>query len=135
MAGYADAIKGFTDLVSEWIEDKDLKSKLEFEGKKLEFELDKLLLTTKTTPKTDATIKIMLASRDIVIPMFRPVGAVLLAAFGAYCTTKGIVLPEYVQAMLFGSPLAYGASRHSSKKDEQKTKRVEISKEINWDEI
>ena len=123
---YESVINGFTGLISEFITDDDLKNKLDFEAKKLKFELDKTLLQTNTTPNVDAFVKIMIAMRDIIIPMFRPVGSAVMSCFGAYCIYAGIVLPESIQYLLFGSPLAYGVSRHLDKGNKQKTKREAI---------
>ena len=125
-APYESAITGAFSLISEWIDDDDLKAKLLFEEKKLKFELDKVLLNTNTTPKTDAFVKIMIATRDIIIPMMRPVGSLMLAGFGAYCLANNIVLPETIQVLLFGAPLGYGASRHAAKKEKEKTRRMKI---------
>ncbi len=58
-----------------------------------------------------------------------------MAVFGAYCVVNNIMIPEIIQVALFGSPLAYGASRHQSKKDTEKTSRAKIEKSIDWDEI
>ncbi len=126
MAAYDKAIEGITSLFSELITDDDLLAKLQFETDKLQFELDKALLQTTTTPRTDAFVKLMIATRDIIIPLFRPIGAMMMSMFGAWCISEGIVLSEGVQIALFGSPLAYGASRHNAKKDEQKTERAKV---------
>lgn len=126
--GYDAALKSFANLASELVTDDDLKAKLDFEAEKLKFELDKVLLQTTTTPKTDAFVKILIAVRDVVIPLLRPVGSLLMALFGAYCVTNGIELSETIQVALFGSPLAYGVSRHSAKKDEQLTERLKLKR-------
>lgn len=135
MAPYEQAISGITNLISEFISDDDLRAKLDFETEKLKFELDKVLLSTTTTPRMDAFIKLLIATRDIIIPLFRPAGSMAMACFGAYCVINNIIIPEVIQVALFGSPLAYGASRHQSKKDNQKTERVKIENKIDWDDI
>jgi len=135
MAIYEQAIEGITDLISEFITDDDLRAKLNFETEKLKFELDKALLSTTTTPRMDAFIKLMIASRDIIIPLFRPLGSIIMACFGAYCVVNNIMIPDVIQVALFGSPLAYGASRHAAKKEEQKTERAKIKDSMDWDEI
>lgn len=114
-APYEKAIEGFTGLVSEWITDDDLRAKLDFEGEKLRFELDKVLLSTTTHPRVDALVKILIALRDIVIPMLRPVGSMALAAFGAYCLSNDIELSDTLQVVLFGAPVGWGVSRHVEK--------------------
>ena len=135
MALYGEAIEGITNLISEFITDDDLRAKLDFETKKLEFELDKVLLSTTTTPRMDAFVKLLVATRDIIIPLIRPIASVAMACFAAYCTTENIPLPSYVQEALFGAPVLYGTSRHIAKKEEQKTKRVAIQQGIDWEEI
>ncbi len=129
MAIYEKAITGITDLVSEFITDDDLQAKLDFKVEKLRFELDKELLKSKTTPKVDALVKFMIALRDIILPLFRPLGSVALAGFGAYCVVEGIYLPEYIQVALFGSPLAYGAARGADKKRVEQTKQIQAQYE------
>lgn len=123
---YESAITGFTDLISEFITDDDLKNKLDFEAQKLKFELDKELLKTTTSPKIDALVKLLIATRDIIIPMLRPVGSIAMAGFGAYCATHDVVLSDTLQTLLFGAPLAYGASRHSDKANAHKTERARL---------
>jgi len=135
MAVYEKAIEGITNLISEYITDDDLIAKLNFETEKLKFELDKALLSTATSPRTDSFIKILIATRDIIIPLMRPVGSLAMASFAAYCTYKGIQIPEGIQYALFGAPLAYGASRHSGKKDEELTKRSSPIEKEKWDDI
>lgn len=124
---YENAISGITDLISEFITDDDLRAKLDFEAEKLRFELDKVLLNTTTSPKMDAFIKLLIATRDIILPMIRPIGSLLMALFGAYCVTEGIQLSEPIQYALFGAPLAYGASRHTDKANQHKTNRARLN--------
>lgn len=133
-APYESSLNGFFSLVSEWIDDDDLRAKLEFEKEKLKFELDKTLLGTSTTPKVDAFVKLLIATRDIIIPMMRPVGSLALAGFAAYCAANDIMLPDYVQVMLYGAPVGYGVSRHNDKKEKEKTKRAKIKQEELYDE-
>ncbi len=135
MAVYEKAIEGITNLISEYITDDDLVAKLNFETEKLKFELDKALLSTTTTPRMDAFVKLLIATRDIIIPLLRPLGSLAMACFAAYCAYKHIQLPEAIQYALFGAPLAYGTSRHANKKDEQKTQRAKIARTDNWDEM
>ncbi len=133
MAIYEKAIEGITSLLSEVIDDGDMRAKLDFEIEKLKFELDKALLSSTTTPKIDATVKLLIATRDIIIPMLRPVGSFAMAGFGAYCISEGIELSEPIQIALFGAPIGYGASRHAAKKDEQRTERAKVK--VDWDDI
>jgi len=132
-APYESAITSTFSFLSELVTDEDLKAKLEFEEAKLRFELDKTLLSTTTSPGMDSFVKLMIATRDIIIPLFRPLGSLLMAGFAAYCIAKGIMLPEYIQTMLFGAPLAYGTSRHVDKGNQQKIERSKI-KSSEYDE-
>jgi hypothetical protein len=123
-APYESAVTSVFSFFSELVTDDDLKAKLVFEEAKLRFALDQILLTTQTTPKVDAAVKVLMALRDIVIPMFRPLGAACMTAFGAYCMMNGIELSEPIQYLLFGAPIGYGVSRHVDKKEQQKTIRA-----------
>jgi hypothetical protein len=124
-APYSKAIEGVTNLLDQFIDDGDLRAKLDFEVQKLKFELDKLLLTTTTTPRTDSFVKILLAFRDIILPMLRPLGAAAMTSFAAYCSLEGIELDSGLQAILYGAFPAWGASRHVNKQNEQKTKQYQ----------
>ncbi len=137
MAAYEKAIEGITGLFSELITDDDLRSKLDFETDKLRFELDKELLKTTTSPNMDAFIKLMIAMRDIIIPLVRPLGSLAMALFGAWCIKNNIELSEPIQYALFGAPLAYGASRHTEKANKEKTirRKVKPVSAEEWDEI
>lgn len=126
MAIYEKAIEGITSLFSELITDDDLRAKLDFKVDQLRFELDKELLKTTTTPKMDAFVKLLIATRDIIIPLVRPIGSLLMALFGAWCISEGIVLSDALQVTLFGAPLAYGTSRHIDKTNKEKTRRRKI---------
>jgi len=110
---WESAAEGIIGLVSEFIEDPDKKAELNYKVKEM-------FLTSKTTPKIDAFVKLMMALRDVIIPMFRPLGSLGMAAFGAYCLTNNIVLPEYITAGLFGAPVAWGASRYKEKTEAMK---------------
>jgi len=135
MAAYEKAIEGITGLFSELITDDDLRAKLDFETEKLRFELDKVLLKTTTTPNMDAFVKLLIATRDIIIPLIRPLGSLLMALFGAWCISEGIELSEPIQYALFGAPLAYGASRHADKANKEKTRRREIQAKNDDDDL
>lgn len=122
---WESAINAVKDLAGEYIEDKDKRNELNFKLQELEFKLRESLLTTKTTPKTDAFVKILIAFRDIILPMLRPVGAACMTAFGMYCHYKGIPLDGATQVVMDGAFPAWGASRHvhKSREEEEKTKR------------
>lgn len=115
-----------TGLIDQFVEDKDLKNKLTHELQikmlTLKHTLDMALIQTKTTPKVDAFVKILFAIKDIIIPLFRPVGSIALAAFGGYCMTNGVELSDTLQIALFGQTGLYGYSRHQDKKQKNQLK-------------
>ena len=118
--------KPVTSIVDKLVLDKDKYAEIQLKKLELKSEAQALILSTTTTPTVDAWVKVLVTLKDVVIPLFRPVGSFAMAVFAGYCVTEGIELPEYVLAGLFGSPIAWGASRHSHKK-------AEIKKN-DWDE-
>lgn len=126
VSAVAEGVGKITDLISEFIEDPDKRNAISLEMAKLEHAIDVALLNTKTSPFVDGLVKILIATRDIIIPMLRPLGSFAMAGFGAYCAAEGIELPEYIQAALFGAPVAWGASRHAGKREAEKTQRAAI---------
>ena len=126
---WESVIDGFFGLAEEWIEDPDKKNEFNFKVKELEFKLRESLLTTKTTPKTDAFVKLLIAFRDIILPLLRPLGAFCMTLFGAYCHYKGIPMDGAMHAIFDGAFPAWGASRHVHKQKEQASKQ---KSEDNW---
>ena len=59
---WSKALNSVTDLISEFIEDPDKQAELKYK-------LSEALLRTTTTPKTDAFVKILIAFRDIILPL------------------------------------------------------------------
>jgi len=127
---WESAITGVKDLISEFIVDEDKKNQINYQIQELEFGLRENLLKTTTTPKVDAVVKLMIATKDVVIPMLRPVGAACMTAFGMYCHAKGISMETATQVIMDGAFPAWGASRHVAKKDELKVKK---SRKSSWD--
>jgi len=126
-APYEKAITGITGLFSELIDDDDLRAKLEFETDKLRFELDKVLLSTQTNPYVDGGVKVLIAIRDIIIPMLRPLGAAYITYMGIDMGTAELAADGEVSAFTVGLSAAFpswGVSRHVNKNNEQKTQRV-----------
>lgn len=105
-------ISGIISIGKEFIEDKDKKN--EYADKAMD-----RLLGTKTYMWVDALVKLSYAAEQITKGLIRPIGSLLMACFAAYCSVKGIVLPEAAQVALYGAPIAWGASRHSEKKKKQ----------------
>ena len=112
---WSNVFSGVTDLVSEFITDPDKQAEISLKLQELEVEKDNLLLSTSTTPQTDAFVKILIAFKNVIIPMFRPLGSAIMAGFAGYCVLHEIMLPEYIQVMLFGAPVGWGYSRHKGK--------------------
>jgi len=110
-----ELVKPVTNIVDKMVIDKDKYAEIQL--KKVEFKHDAqmALLQQTTTPNVDAAVKVLIALRDVVIPLFRPVGAIAMAMFAGYCATHDIVLPDYAQAALYGAPLGWGASRGAEK--------------------
>lgn len=98
------------------IEDKDKRNEYAFKAMELTNDMALKLLDTKTYPWIDALVKLAYAGEAIVKGLLRPLGSLVLAGFAAYCDIKGIELSGAVETLLYGSPLAWGYSRHQEKK-------------------
>lgn len=116
---------GIVGLIDQYVEDKDKANQLKYETAKLMHDFDVTLLTTSTIPWVDALVKVLYACKQFL----RPLGAIAMAAFGAYCATNNIALPEWVQVMLFGAPVGWGYSRHKNK---QQAMRAKAAKPDVW---
>jgi len=115
-------IPGLFKLGSELIEDPDKKTEFAFKTQELYSTLATKLLETKTYPWVDALVKLAYASEAIVKGLIRPLGSFALAGFAAYCQVKGIELSDAVATLLYGSPAAWGVSRHIEKREKAKAK-------------
>lgn len=104
-----------TNIAGKMIMDKDAYAELQF--KKVELREKRLskLLTITTTPRIDALVKLLYAIKDVVIPMFRPLGSIAMAGFSAYCVINDITLPSYLTEALFAPGVLWGYSRHKEK--------------------
>ena len=129
---WESAIESVTGLVSELITDPDKKAEIELELQRIDAGIRSELLKTKTTPWTDAFVKLLIAFRDIIIPLLRPFGSACMTAFGMYCHIKGIEIDTGLLAMFDGAFPAWGASRHINKKDQIKAKTKANNDE--WDQ-
>ena len=112
---WESAIKSITGLISEAIVDDDKQAEIALELERLQVDVRKTLLSTKTTVRVDAFVKVLIAFRDIVIPLLRPIGAGAMTVFAAYCTYKEIPLAGATETMLYSAFPAWGASRHVHK--------------------
>ncbi len=122
MAPYEKVAEGALSIIDQLIDDGDL-------ALKLKQEMQIMLLTTKTTGFVDGSIKILMAFRDIVIPMLRPIGAFYLSYMGVDIALAELASGGDVSALSMGLSTAFpawGASRHNNKNNEEKTKRVKI---------
>ena len=127
---WEDAFKGLTNLVSEFIVDDDLRAKLDVELQKLEVGITTQLLNTATTPKVDAFVKILIAFKNVIIPLFRPLGAGAMTAFGMWMHYEGTPMDGATQIVMDGAFPAWGASRHVEKQKKTRQKKDDFS---DWD--
>ena len=125
---WTSLIDSISGLAGEFIEDKDKRNELMFKVKELEFSLRESLLATKTNPWVDGFVKVLIAFRDIIIPMLRPLGAFYLSYMGVDIAQAELAAGGDVSALSGGLTAAFpawGASRHANKNKEQEeaTKR------------
>lgn len=92
MFGIDNIIGGMLGLGKTYIESKEQQLAYTTDVMKLGFQLQEHILTMQTTPKMDAAVKFMYAFKEMVLPLFRPIGSGLLSAFAAYAAYKHIDL-------------------------------------------
>lgn len=132
---WTSLIDGIAGLAGELIEDPDKRNELLFKVKELEFSLRETLLNTKTNPWVDGFVKILIAFRDIILPMLRPLGAFYLSYMGVDIAQSELAAGGDISALSGGLTAAFpawGASRHSHKRKEQEEKTKRHKKEIPW---
>lgn len=119
-----DIVKGLispvTNIADKLILDKDKYAELKFRELELREKRAMKLLTITTTPKIDAVVKILYTIKDVIIPMFRPLGAAAMTAFGVYAHLKGLNIDPVVQGIFDGAFPAWGLSRHVNKQTDSK---------------
>ena len=125
-------ISPITGIADKLILDKDKYAELQFKKLELAARARSELLAVTTTPWIDGFVKLLVTIRDVLIPLMRPVMSALMPVFAGYCAMNNIDLGSTVETMLFGAPIAYGASRHVDKKQQEITKRKEL--EYEWDD-
>lgn len=109
------------ELVKELIPDGDKRKELEAKLEGARIEMDRMILSTTTTPRTDAFVKILYALERFVGSLWRPLGAAAMTAFGMYAHWKGIDLGGALNHGVFdGAFGAWGLSRHMEKRDNAK---------------
>lgn len=107
---------GILEVAKKLIPDSDKRAELETKIESARIEMDRMLLSTTTTPKTDAFVKILYAVERFVSTLWRPIGSAAMTAFGMYAHWKGIDLGGAVNHAVFdGAFAAWGASRHMEK--------------------
>jgi len=131
---WEDAIESVTGLISEFIDDGDLRAKLEAGLQKVEARITSQLLQTTTTPKVDAFVKILVAIKNVIIPLFRPLGAGAMTAFGMWMHYNGTPMDGATQIVMDGAFPAWGASRHVEKQKKASQKRREKDDFSDWDD-
>ena len=113
-------ITAITSLVSELIPDPDKRVQIEADLQQMEVDVKSMLLNTSTTPKVDAAVKIMIALKDVVIPMLRPIGSACMTGFAGYCILNGIAIDPITESLLAGAFPGWMYSRHKGKQQETK---------------
>ena len=98
---------GLFKLGGEFIEDKDKRNEYNMKVANAKLAFSTAIVTMKTVPWVDATVKLMYA----FLPFFRPIGAVVAGAFAAYCDINDIALSGNVELMLYGAFPGWMASR------------------------
>lgn len=126
---------GIISVIDQLVEDKDLASQLKLKALEQTVEYNTAILTSESVP---IGVKYLLAFRDIVIPLLRPVGSAALSAFAAYAAVKGITLDPVVQAAFAGAFPGWMASRHVRLKQQEITKQEEAKRaaeDKRWDAL
>lgn len=111
----ASILTAATTIGDKLIVDQDKKIEFAFKTLELAQRSMEVLLNTKTYPWVDGIVKLLYAIKELIVPMFRPVGSFAMAAFAAYCDIKEIPLSDTVSTILYGAPVAWGTSRHMEK--------------------
>lgn len=107
-------------ILDQWVEDKDLRATLAFELTKINNEFLSNVYASEAVP---GYVKFLHAVRDLIIPMFRPIGGLALTGFAVYATTKGIELPGWLTAVLAASFPGWMVGRQVEKKRDGKAVR------------
>lgn len=110
-----DIFSGLIDIGKELIVDKDKQIEFSFKILEMQQQLAEKILTMNTTPKVDAFVKIVYAFKELIIPMFRPLGTFAITAFGVYAHIHNIQIPEYIHAGLDAAFGGWVYSRHVEK--------------------
>jgi hypothetical protein len=112
------------DVIDQYVEDKDLATKLKFAIAEKQIDFSMQIQASEHVP---TFVKLMYAVRDVLIPMFRPLGTFALTAFAAYAATNDITLDPVLQAALAAAFPGWVASRHVEKSTKTKAE-AEVKK-------
>lgn len=111
----AGAFKQIFGVVDQLVEDKDKKNELIVKLAELQNQLSLQLIQTNTVPWVDATVKLLFAFRDIIIPLFRPLIGAALSGYAAYAQANGIPIDPTVQTIFASAFPGWMASRFMEK--------------------
>lgn len=92
MFGVDDVLASLFNLGKSYIDDKTKQMEYAEKVAELGIQLQTTIIQDKTSPFVDGIVKLMYASKDVILPLFRPIGSALLSAFAAYCAYKKIDL-------------------------------------------
>jgi hypothetical protein len=95
-----EVFRGIFGVVDQMVEDKDKAAELKVKLAEMQTQLNSQLLTTQTVPWVDATVKILMAVRDLVIPLFRPVFGAALTGLAVWFEYKGVPINPTLQAIM-----------------------------------
>lgn len=112
-------ISPVANIADKLVMDKDKYAELQFKRVELKHDKEMKLLETTTTPTIDAWVKLLMAFKDVILPMFRPVGSAAMSGFAIYCRIEGIELPPTAEALMAAAFPGWMTSRHMGKKKEQ----------------
>jgi len=118
ITGAEDLFKSIVGLGQTYIDNKEKAAEFAFQLAQLQVQFSQQLVQTKTSPFVDALVKFMYAMRDVIIPMFRPIGSFLLTASCAYLNYKQIAPPEPINSIMASSFPGWMVSRHINKQTE-----------------
>ncbi len=127
MAPYEKVAESAFSIIDQLVDDGDLAIKL-----KHEFQIQ--LLTTKTEGFVDGLVKILLAFRDIILPLLRPLGAFYLTTLGVDMGIAELASEGDISALSVGLTTAFPGwmgSRHVDKSNKQKIERDKVLRGAN----
>jgi hypothetical protein len=119
---FSALVSPVTKIADKLILDKDKYAEIQLRKIELEHKSRDKLLAITTTPRIDALVKLLIAIRDVVIPILRPLGSACMTAFGLYAHYKGIEIDLALHGLMDSAFPGWMASRHVNKQTETKAK-------------